>query len=68
MSSVTSLEALLLEAIRVGGSDICLSPFARRVMLGTWRNSIPDREEMVKYFRNCSQQIGQSTSFLTLER
>lgn len=47
MNSVTSLEALLLEAIRVSGSEICLSPFARRVMLGTWRNSIPDRDELV---------------------
>ncbi|KAI9561394.1 hypothetical protein GHT06_012351 [Daphnia sinensis] len=46
LSSVSSLEALLLETIRVGGSEICSSPFARSVMLGTWRHNTPDRDEL----------------------
>ncbi len=38
---------MLLEAIRRKGSEICSSPFARGVMLGTWRHGQPTEEELV---------------------
>jgi hypothetical protein len=41
------LEALLLETIRVGGSEICSSPFAQTVMRGNWRQETPDLDERV---------------------
>ncbi|XP_059350330.1 balbiani ring protein 3-like isoform X2 [Daphnia carinata] len=46
LGRVSSLEALLLETIRVGGTEICSSPFTRSVMLGTWRHNTPDRDEL----------------------
>lgn len=46
-SSVTSLEALILETIRIGGSEICSSPLAQSVMHGTWRNDTPESDEIV---------------------
>jgi hypothetical protein len=47
LSNVRSLEALLLETIRVGGSEICSSPFAQTVMRGNWRQETPDLDERV---------------------
>lgn len=52
LQSATSVESVLLEAIRSNGPDVCLSPFARLVMLGTWRTEMPTPEELVSNSAN----------------